>query len=197
MRVGMTEREALRWLADEVQAGVDPALSDDELRRCLALAAIPDVDGNPPDTWERWQGGEAYGVGDRVTPVARNGYVYRVTVAGQSGATEPAWPTTIGQTVADGGVTWACDDAAPWVPTYGGRGLYRAAARACRMKADKLAALETFSADGASFNPEHRRNYWLTRATEFARRAGSGQTIELRGRTAERDTECVSIGVVP
>jgi prepilin-type N-terminal cleavage/methylation domain-containing protein len=37
-----------------------------------------------------------------------NGYQYISTVAGTSGTTQPSWPTTIGNTVLDGGVTWKC-----------------------------------------------------------------------------------------
>jgi hypothetical protein len=36
-----------------------------------------------------------------------NGFQYRVSVAGQAGATPPTWPTTIGGTVSDGTGQWA------------------------------------------------------------------------------------------
>jgi hypothetical protein len=37
------------------------------------------------------------------------GYAYECTVAGTTHATvEPTWPTTVGNTVTDGGVTWTC-----------------------------------------------------------------------------------------
>jgi lambda family phage minor tail protein L len=36
-----------------------------------------------------------------------SGLVFRCTVAGTSASTQPAWPTDIGSTIADGGVTWA------------------------------------------------------------------------------------------
>lgn len=52
----------------------------------------------------------AYGLGQQVTPATLNGYVYRCTVAGTSGGSAPAWPTTIGATVTDGTVTWTCQD---------------------------------------------------------------------------------------
>lgn len=56
-----------------------------------------------------WAAGTAYNVGDRVFPTTRNGYVYECTAAGTSdAATEPIWPTNIGDTVVDGTVTWQC-----------------------------------------------------------------------------------------
>jgi hypothetical protein len=68
------------------------------------------------DTFARWVTGTAYvptsrtGEKSEVIPTLanENGFVYKCTVAGTSGGAEPAWPTTIGGTVADGGVTWTC-----------------------------------------------------------------------------------------
>lgn len=50
----------------------------------------------------------AYAVGDVVRPASGNGFVYQATSAGTTAGSLPTYPTTIGQTVADGGVTWAC-----------------------------------------------------------------------------------------
>lgn len=47
-------------------------------------------------------------LGDVVKKTVDNGYRYKCTVAGTTGGTEPTWPTTIGNTVADGSVTWTC-----------------------------------------------------------------------------------------
>jgi lambda family phage minor tail protein L len=56
-----------------------------------------------------WQASTSYAVGDivRATTTQTSGLVFRCTVAGTSASTQPAWPTDIGSTIADGGVTWA------------------------------------------------------------------------------------------
>jgi hypothetical protein len=51
-------------------------------------------------------------------PSRPNGYAYKVTVAGTSGATEPTWPTTLTQTVTDGTITWRCEAAVSATPPF-------------------------------------------------------------------------------
>lgn len=50
----------------------------------------------------------AYALGDVVRPAAANGFIYRATSAGSTAAGLPTYPTIMGQTVVDGGVTWEC-----------------------------------------------------------------------------------------
>jgi len=55
-----------------------------------------------------WQASHAYAAGARVVPVSANNRVYQAGGAGTSAASAPTWPTTVGATVTDGGVTWTC-----------------------------------------------------------------------------------------
>jgi hypothetical protein len=56
-----------------------------------------------------WQAANNYAVGNWVIPTVANGYFYVATAdAGSSAASEPTWPTVVGQTVTDSGITWEC-----------------------------------------------------------------------------------------
>jgi len=75
------------------------------------------VDANQPDGLHKtlkgtaWEASTAYSLEDIVVPTAglENGFRYECTTAGTSHATtEPTWPTTEGETVVDGTVTWTC-----------------------------------------------------------------------------------------
>ncbi len=57
-----------------------------------------------------WAPTTVYASGKFIYPVGKTGYYYKATQVGSgtSGATAPAWPTTIGVSVADGTVTWEC-----------------------------------------------------------------------------------------
>lgn len=56
----------------------------------------------------QWAASTAQLVGAIVRPTTGNGFVYRAQAAGTTAASEPTWPTTIGATVTDSGVTWTC-----------------------------------------------------------------------------------------
>ena len=55
-----------------------------------------------------WIASHNYAEGDIASPVARNGFIYLATFGGTSGASAPTFPTNLGETVTDGGVTWEC-----------------------------------------------------------------------------------------
>lgn len=60
-------------------------------------------------TQTTWAATTAYLLNALVRPTAENGFFYRATVAGTSAASAPTWPTTIGNTVVDGTITWRCE----------------------------------------------------------------------------------------
>ena len=60
-----------------------------------------------------WIASHGYLVEQNVNPTIANGYFFRATVAGTSSATQPIWPTVVGNTVVDGTVTWICQGVIP------------------------------------------------------------------------------------
>lgn len=61
--------------------------------------------------WNRWEANTVYDIGDIRVDTQLNGYRYVVTAkAGdfESGATEPTWTTTPGNTVIDNDLEWTC-----------------------------------------------------------------------------------------
>lgn len=81
--------------------------------RILQANSSPGVDSiiiSVADTLPSWAATTAYSLGAKAQPLASpNGYRYEVTTAGTSSGSEPTWPTTVGDTVADGTVVWTCD----------------------------------------------------------------------------------------
>lgn len=63
-----------------------------------------------------WAPNTNYSLFQYVQPTTPNGMLYRVSQEGTSGATEPIWPTTAGQTKTDGTVRWTAADANERVP---------------------------------------------------------------------------------
>lgn len=71
----------------DLECGVDPGYFD-------------------PAFYPAWESLHVYAVGDIVIPTTANLHKYRVTTAGTSGASEPAWPTSSGGTVTNAGVVF-------------------------------------------------------------------------------------------
>lgn len=78
-----------------------PALSD-------SIRVARDSDDWPYGAEYQWQPGQAVTAGTVRIPSTYAGFYYTAQGGGSTGASEPAWPASIGGTVVDGGVTWAC-----------------------------------------------------------------------------------------
>jgi hypothetical protein len=97
-----------------ISGGDDPTVNSG-LGIRFGLIFQPRVTPTGTPTFNAWANNTAYGLYRQVVPVGTNlsagwsGYYYECTGAGNSHATtEPTWPTTVGNTVADGSVTWTC-----------------------------------------------------------------------------------------
>lgn len=67
----------------------------------------------------KWAASTAYSVGDirKPTNPNRNGFAYRCSTAGTTGASEPTWPQELTKTVTDGTAVWTCYDyEETWLP---------------------------------------------------------------------------------
>jgi len=55
---------------------------------------------------KNWASNLSIRVGDTVYASTDNGFIFRASAVGTTGTTEPSWPLVIGNTVADGSITW-------------------------------------------------------------------------------------------
>jgi hypothetical protein len=94
-----------------------------------------------------WAPGETQAVGDLCVPAKLNGYLYRATsiTTGVTGTTQPTWPTTVGATVTDGGVTWTCGSATAAAGTVSMENVLQ------QMLNDSPVSLTLYAPDASSF----------------------------------------------
>lgn len=106
--VGSTQDTA-PYLNDVVTGGVGVETTGSGYSAGGATLASKTVTYTAANSWGTSRANStAYTVGDVVRPATGNGFVYQATSAGTTAGSIPTYPTTIGQTVADGGVTWVC-----------------------------------------------------------------------------------------
>lgn len=124
----------INWGADTIKmalmtSGYTPNLGSDQLWSGISANEITGTGytaggatlGSPTATetvansWTTtWAATNAQVYGDVVRPTVGNGLLYMAVIpapgaaAANTGASQPTWPTVVGQTVADGSVTWAC-----------------------------------------------------------------------------------------
>jgi len=97
-----------RSLVTQIEEDVTFTLDEpnvENLRAFFRGGDVTDVVARPA-TASAWAGTTAYALGVFVEPTTPNGFVYKATAAGTSDGSEPTWPTTEGDTVVDGTVTW-------------------------------------------------------------------------------------------
>lgn len=79
-----------------------------QFRRYVSQGANGSVNAGEGLVTTVWQPSRFYSYGETITSTTYNGFAYKATTEGNSGATQPTWPTTIGGTVNDGGIVWTC-----------------------------------------------------------------------------------------
>jgi hypothetical protein len=82
----------------------------DRINYAMQSSAIS-IKAETPENPSAWSGSTVYNVGAFVVPTTVNGYAYKATTYGITAAGEPSWPTTLTNTVVDGGITWECVNA--------------------------------------------------------------------------------------
>lgn len=109
-----------RWWAWQTTAGkrfYDVPVADTAALnfRLITEAWVADNGGVP---MLQWAASTAFALGAYVLPSAQTGLIYKVTTAGTTAASEPAWPTTAGATVTSGTATFTAQEPleATWHP---------------------------------------------------------------------------------
>ncbi|MBT2326137.1 hypothetical protein J7E62_27795 [Variovorax paradoxus] len=116
--LGSNMNSAIQSVA--LYADLDPGTQTIQLDNIIACKASSSADALTHASligkvWNRvWVASTTYAANTirKPTQANRNGFRYKVTAGGggASGSSEPTWPLEIGLTVADGALTWTCED---------------------------------------------------------------------------------------
>ncbi len=127
-------------------------------------------------TMQAWRASTAWTTGDMARPVTANGNLYQATTGGTTGSSAPVWPTTAGNTVTDGTVTWTCLGA-------GTAALMVAAATATNAALTfAISRRSTAQGTGILFEGQHiQGNLTAPPTVAVGGGSGSGATVSIAG----------------
>jgi len=94
------------WDRFGIGAAVEVIETNKEYIRGAQKGVAAECRTKTPTAIDAWQANHSYSFQKLVQPTVPNGRYYRVITAGTSGSTEPAWPTTDGQTFFDNTAEW-------------------------------------------------------------------------------------------
>lgn len=106
---------AENWWDREVSRRASNKLALTELND-VGVVAAADAGGPDLDVYDDWVTATGYNIGDVIRPTADNYHIYVCTVAGNSGASEPTWPTYYGEIIVDNAATWECVGPSSLIP---------------------------------------------------------------------------------
>ena len=95
--------EAISSISSSTDIELQNLLNDIENNLTTATLTIQDNAG-----FNSWASNFAYTQNQYVVPSPANGYYYQAVNDGESGPTQPPFPTVIGDTVPDGTLSWSC-----------------------------------------------------------------------------------------
>ena len=76
--------------------------------RAVSDPGVDQVALSIEQTIPAWSAAAAISAGAKVRPTSTNNRIYQAGGSGTTAGSEPTWPTTLGDTVADNDITWTC-----------------------------------------------------------------------------------------
>ena len=76
--------------------------------RAVSDPGVDQVALSIEQTIPAWSAAAAISAGAKIRPTSTNNRIYQAGGSGTTAGSEPTWPTTLGDTVADNDITWTC-----------------------------------------------------------------------------------------